>query len=212
VRRPRFSRAAINLIAGASRGNLRLLNALFDQALRRASERSRTRIDSRLVWRAASELGLPVRRPLARTAAALGAILAVGLLALPFVRQQDGPSDASVPRTSDPEVRGISSDPLKAQEVEPASIASAQRLDGDQLFQAFRGAALERAAKLASAPDVRGLLKLQDEVIRWERETAYANHEAVKDLLLEFERLTNDARARQLAIDRELLLEHLKQP
>jgi hypothetical protein len=30
--------------------------------------------------------------------------------------------------------------------------------------------------------------------------------------LLEFERLTNDARARQLAIDRELLLEHLKQP
>jgi general secretion pathway protein A len=213
VRRPRFSNAAIDLIVSASRGNLRLVNAVCDHALRRASERSSTRIDSRLVRRAASELGLPVGRPLAKTAAALGAILAVGLLALPFVRQQDDPSDASVPRASDPVVLGASSGPVEAfREVEPASIASAQRLDADQLFQAFRGAALERATRLASAPDVRGLLKLQDEVILWERETGYANHEAVKDLLLEFERLTNDARERQLAIDRELLLEHLKQP
>jgi hypothetical protein len=80
-------------------------------------------------------------------------------------------------------------------------------LSPDQSFPAFQSEALERAARLAAEPDVRGLLKLQDEVHSWDSQTSYASHAAVEGLLGHLERLTDEARRRQLEEDRRLILE-----
>jgi hypothetical protein len=82
----------------------------------------------------------------------------------------------------------------------------------DDGFESRRDRLLERAAVMASQPDVRGLMRLQDEVRSWEQDPDSPGREAVEKLLLELDELTNRARERQLGLDRRLLLERGEQP
>jgi hypothetical protein len=70
--------------------------------------------------------------------------------------------------------------------------------------------ALDHAAHLTTVPDVKALLKLEEATNLWDTETGFANHSEIKSLLTELERLTNEARQRQLDEDRRLFLESSK--
>jgi general secretion pathway protein A len=191
---PRFSAGATTLIAAASKGNPRTVNAICDRVLARASGRSSNGVNERLVQAVARDLGLvdSARAPAAirpRWIAIAAAILITAGALVAFV---------SIPRRS------------AAVAGEPSSPPSAPAADDPKIdrrsFQTVRKTALERAAALATVPDVKGLLKVRDTVLQWEQDTSYENPNAVKDLLTEVERLTNEARARRLALDREQFL------
>jgi len=193
IRGPRFSDAAISLIASASQGNPRQINELCDEILDRASGHASNRIGGRLVARVVRNRGLPdapsTDRPrwLALTAVGLGfgVVLAVAVLAY-----QNGWR-------------------LNPQgQHQPAPLV--QRAADDRPFQALRKTTLDRATTLSTMPDVKGLLKLRDDVLLWEHDTQYENHQAIDDLLTEVERLTNEARARRLALDRQQFLQDAK--
>jgi general secretion pathway protein A len=192
---PRFSGGAMTLIANASQGNPRMVNTICDQALARASDRSSSVVSERVVRGVARELGLPgaARAPIAvpRRWIAIGAAaLAVTAALVTFV---------SSPRRS----ADIADEPLPPSSVQPAG--EDPQIDR-RSFQSVRKSALERAAALSTVPDVKGLLKLRDGILEWAQDTSYDNPKAVKDLLTEVERFTNDARARRLALDREQFL------
>jgi type II secretory pathway predicted ATPase ExeA len=194
VRGPRFSDAAIGVITSASQGNPRQINELCDQILDRASGRASNRIGGRLVTRVVRDRGLPASRStdrprwLALTALGLafGVVFVVAVLAYQ---------------------NGWRLNPERPQRPAPLM----RRADDDRPFQAFRKTTLDRAATLSTVPDVKGLLKLRDDVLLWEHEAQYENHQAVDDLLTEVERVTNDARARRLALDRQQFLQDAKE-
>jgi hypothetical protein len=186
--RPRFTRIAIGVISRCSSGNLRTINLICDRALTLACDLRRDRIGGALAMRAAVELGsgrslARVWRLSPRLAALIVAMLTTsGLLAAALLDGEESRSAA----------------------VEPVAVSS---LSPDQPFPAVRTDALLRAGEMSIEPDVRGLLKLQDEVNVWNRQTNFASRAAVEELLVELQRLTDDARRRQLDRDRELILD-----
>jgi hypothetical protein len=199
---PRFSAGALRVIADASRGNPRLVNAICHEALDRASNQSLTQVNDRLIRGVSRDLGLldaPRRlfnwRP--RWPAIVGSGLAVGLglgLLVAGRMRTAGRAPAVLNQSAAPVVQRPAAEP---------------QIDG-RTFQTLRQTTLTQAAALSTVPDVKGLLKLRDGVLQWQRDTAQANSQALEDLLTEVERLTNDARARRLALDRQEFLDEAK--
>lgn len=189
---PRFTNAAVAVIASRSSGNPRIINMLCDRVLTIALERATDRVSGGLARRAAVDLGLGSRmwQPSHKAAAAIVLTIAVGAL-LTAVLQQRGRVHAT---------SGVASS-LEALSLSPV-----------QPFQTFRREVLQRAVSLSKEPNVRALLSLQDEVHLWDGRTKYASHLAVEALLVEVERLTNDARKRQLDRDGRLILEDSRKP
>ena len=62
------------------------------------------------------------------------------------------------------------------------------------------------SAALAAKPDVRGLMKMQDELPAW-AEQSRVDSDTEERLRNELDRLTEAARAQQLALDRKALLQ-----
>ena len=190
VPRPRFSDAAVSVIARRSSGNPRKINAICDRALTLAAARSADSVSRRLAGRAAADLGwrrrFPALLPAPSSTAALAIVLLVAVAVVALSIHFAGAT---------PALEGRPPVPL------PASLAA------DQPYPAFQSEALERATMLSAEPNVRGLLKLQDEVHSWDSRTKFASHAAVEGLLLQLERLTDEARRRQLEEDRRLILE-----
>jgi len=65
---------------------------------------------------------------------------------------------------------------------------------------------VDRARALAAKPDVRGLMKMQDELPAW-AERSRVSSDTEERLRNELDRLTEAARAQQLALDRKALLQ-----
>lgn len=189
-RRPRFSASAMRQLAVTSKGNPRLLNFMCDHVLARAAEQSGDRIRGRLVRRAALDIGL-ANPPAAshffsapRLAwCAVGVALAV-VVVTPSVYSKRRLAEA----TATPSVV----------------------IRSDEAFDAFRRRTLQRAAGLAAVPDVNELLQLRDDVLSRARNSG-DQRQAFTDLLAELDRITNDARARQLALDHQQFLEYAQQ-
>ena len=193
VRAPRLTRAAVRAIARASRGNPRLVSAICDRVLAIAEDRGPDRISGSHAKRLVADLGLRSERPgFRRPSPAAAAVLVVTAVAGALLAAS---------------LRNGERTPMLAV-VESAAAVSGPA--PDQAFQAFRTDALDRAAHLTTVPDVKALLKLEEATNLWDRETSFANHSAIKSLLIELERLTNEARQRQLDEDRRLFLESSK--
>jgi hypothetical protein len=75
----------------------------------------------------------------------------------------------------------------------------------DSGFAAFSSETLQRATSLAREPDVKALMALREDVLAEGRKSGSAA-QSLEPLLVEIDRLTNDARARRLQLDREALL------
>jgi general secretion pathway protein A len=187
-RTPRITRAARAFIANVSNGNPRLVNAICDRALAAAYDRGTERIGWWRARRAAGDLGLwspfPWNRLQNRKAAA-GLAMVLGIVAFLAASARDGTLiQANIP---------------EAIHQPPASV-------NGESFDALRADALHRAKALASQPDVRALLKLQADVQTWDSGTSFTDHSRVEGLIAELERLTDEARRRQLDLDREQIL------
>lgn len=103
-----------------------------------------------------------------------------------------------------PSVHSKQSSAVAGPQTSSTAMQSADSFDG------FRRTTLQRAAELAAAPDVNGLLRIRAGVVS--RASGSSDpRQAVVDLLKEIDRLTNDARARQLQIDHRQMLEYVKQ-
>ena len=209
VLRPRFAGRAIDLIAQASRGNPRTVNLICDEALTRVANRSGGVVRLRVVKGVVSDLALH-RTPTHNgqfmgIAMGIAASVVVGVVAAGFgvtlLTREVPDSGVASERESD-EIRAES----VLQETLPAgeSTEAVPSFPSDQPFDELRTTALQRASSLSARPDVRAMVNLQNEVRRWERETKTDQHQAVADLLIELEELTNQARVSQLALDREL--------
>jgi general secretion pathway protein A len=208
VLRPRFAGRAIDLIAQASGGNPRTVNLICDEVLTRVANRSKEVVGARVVKRVVTDLGLhgaPTHSPqslgigIGIAASVLVAVVAAGFGATLMTR--DVPEAGVEPGFQRDEVRaeGLLRDAVPA----AGSTEALPSFPPDQPFHELRTTALQRATSLSARPDVRAMVNLQDEVRRWEREAKTDQHQAVADLLIELEELTNQARVRQLALDRE---------
>jgi general secretion pathway protein A len=193
----RFSGRALTAISRVASGNPRLVNQICERALA-ICDRAGGPIGPAVISQATEALRSPAAAPrvwgvkhLAMGVVAI--VLVVIALTVALVRNQE-PVRAVVASTSGDEDKS-------ATEESPSP---------DRRFEAFRQSTLERAAHLSSVPDVKGLLQLHDDVVRWQEEAKYDGAAAVAALLRELERLTNDARLRQLDLDRQLLLEDQK--
>jgi len=129
----------------------------------------------------------PVRRSVLRLAwCALGA----GLVAL-----------AMMPSLSSKRSAAVDAEPDRMR---------APLVRGAESFDAFRGRTLRRAAELAAVPDVRELLRVRADVLSEARRSSDPQ-QAFTDLVTEIDRITNQARARQLELDHRQMLEYSKQ-
>jgi hypothetical protein len=61
---------------------------------------------------------------------------------------------------------------------------------------------------LAARPDVKALLRLRDEVKQRDNELGHRRADLIEALLLEVDRYTDEARARQLELDRRAFLKN----
>jgi hypothetical protein len=73
-------------------------------------------------------------------------------------------------------------------------------------YQALDASARRRARELAARPDVKALLRLRDEVKQRDNELGHRRADLIEALLLEVDRFTDEARARQLELDRRAFL------
>jgi type II secretory pathway predicted ATPase ExeA len=187
---PRFGRAALAAIARASEGNPRVVNLICERALQIAAERGKVRVNRSIVRLAAAYLSPPDPRPRVWGAAATKAtVIVMALVALLFVASALFLA-SSLPTVERP--------PRVNTEATPAPTApSASAPD-------FRADVLARASTLAMKPDVRGLMRLQEEVRS--RQASTPEQPGLVELLVELEELTNQARERQLELDRGRLL------
>jgi type II secretory pathway predicted ATPase ExeA len=193
----RFSGRALTAISRAAGGNPRLVTEICERALA-ICDRAGGTIGPGVIRQATVALGSPAAAPRVwgvkhLAMGVLAIVLVVIALTVALVRNQE-PVRAVVASTSGAEDKG----------------ATEETPSADRRFETFRESTLERAALLASAPDVKSLLQLHDDVVRWQQEAKYEGAAAVAALLRELERLTNDARQRQLDLDRQLFLEDQK--
>jgi hypothetical protein len=75
-------------------------------------------------------------------------------------------------------------------------------------YQALDASTRRRARELAARPDVKALLRLRDEVKQRDNELGQRRAELIEALLLEVDRYTDEARARQLELDRRAFLKN----
>jgi type II secretory pathway predicted ATPase ExeA len=191
---PRFTRGAVGVIASQSSGNPRVINEICGRALEIARQRDASRIGVRTALRAASQLGL--RSGWLALLAALPRIVGAILVALTtiFFSTWWVSGDENVP------------EPKAATAAAPPRPVSGAASAGD--FQRFRSDILDRATTLSRDSDVRALLQLQEQVKQFGSVGSDGNPSSTDKLLLELEGLTDQARLRQLARDRELILKH----
>lgn len=178
---PHFSARAVRRLAAASNGNPRAVNVLCAQGLELAAARQAARIPAHAFGRPGVRLFVPVR-PLAWCAVGLG--LVAFALTPSFYSRVSSARSAHMRAASPPK-------------------------PSDESFDAFRRSTLQRAAELAAVPDVNELLRVRDGIVTRESRSADPQ-QAVTDLLKEIDRITNDARARQLDVDRRQMLEYVK--
>jgi hypothetical protein len=162
-----------------------VIDACCDRAVALARSRGRATVGGRLVLKALAELGaIDLPRLRTRPPAPVAAMLAATIA-----------------------VGAIAAASLQ----QPKLASRAHPAPPAEPFSAFRVATLDRAWRLSDKPDVRGLLTLQAEVRETAGRTANSDPAAVDALLFELDRLIEGARERQLAIDRELILQHATQ-
>ena len=75
-------------------------------------------------------------------------------------------------------------------------------------YQALDVSMRRRARELAARPDVKALLRLRDEVKQRDNELGHRRADLIEALLLEVDRYTDEARARQLELDRRAFLKN----
>jgi hypothetical protein len=75
-------------------------------------------------------------------------------------------------------------------------------------YQALDASTRRRARELAARPDVRALLRLRDEVKQRDNDLGHRRADLIETLLIEVDRLTDEARARQLELDRRAFLKN----
>lgn len=116
------------------------------------------------------------------------------------------PLSAAVPPQQADGASTLPTDAAPALQTDAVSAPQASgHVDVTQDFATFRRTTLDKAAPLATAPDVRGMMRLEDDTKAWDAATNYTSHAAVTAFLIELERLTNEARERQLLADGRLL-------
>jgi hypothetical protein len=76
----------------------------------------------------------------------------------------------------------------------------------DVAYQTFESSTRRRARELAAVPDVKGLLRLREEVEQRGKKLGRQRADLVEQLMLEVVRYTDEARARQLERDRRAFL------
>jgi general secretion pathway protein A len=216
VLRPRFAGRAIDLIAQASRGNPRTVNLICDEALTRVANRSGGVVGLRVVKGVVSDLAL--QRTSTHSGQSLGIALGiaasviVGVVAAGFAVTQltrEAPDPGVASERERDEIRAASV--LQEAPSAGGSTEAVPSFPPNQPFDELRTTALQRASSLSARPDVRAMVNLQEEVRRWERATKSDQQQAIADLLIELEELTNQARVRQLALDRELFRQAQRQ-
>jgi hypothetical protein len=87
---------------------------------------------------------------------------------------------------------------------EPKSTVPASSVD--VAYQAFESTTRRRARELAAVPDVKGLLRLREEVEQRGKKLGKQRADLVEQLMVEVVRYTDEARARQLERDRRAFL------
>lgn len=122
----------------------------------------------------------------------------------PAVGARERPTDAatSKPRAAAPR----SADSGQAQPQPDASTsstgASTSPVDPDTAYRDLESATLQRARELAGRPDVKGLLRLKESVQKRDDQLGKLQPDLIRRILDELTRLTDEARALQLARDR----------
>jgi hypothetical protein len=101
--------------------------------------------------------------------------------------------------TPQPDAPRLSATPKPAGPPSAADVAAYQALDAS---------ARRRARELAARPDVKALLRLRDEVKQRDNELGHRRADVIEALLLEVDRYTDEARARQLELDRRAFLKN----
>jgi type II secretory pathway predicted ATPase ExeA len=193
----RFSGRALAAISRVASGNPRLVNQICERALAICDPAGGT-IGPAVISQATEALRSPAAAP-----SVWGVKhLAIGVLAIVLVVIA---LTAALVRSPEP-----ARDVVASTSGEEDKTATEETPSPDRRFETFRQSTLERATRLSSVPDVKGLLQLHDDVVRWQQEAKYDGAAAVAALLRELERLTNDARLRQLDLDRQLFLEDQK--
>ena len=86
----------------------------------------------------------------------------------------------------------------------------AAQIRADEPFDVFRGRVVQHATELAAVPDVSELLRLRAAVVTRARDSRDPQ-QAITDLLKAIDRITNDARAKQLQLDHRQMPEYAKQ-
>jgi type II secretory pathway predicted ATPase ExeA len=200
---PRLTRSAVRVIARASLGNPGAVSDICDRALAATANGGSLRLTGAEAKRLASDAGLHVPVAVswrAPAAAALVVAIAAGTL---FA--------ASLGMRARPPVRAQAQDEAGPQPNvvvrEPAATPDAPHGEAApvETFQTFQSEVLARATRLSTQPDVLSLLKIHDDVKSWDARSGYADHAAAETLLDEVDRLTNEARQRQLVYDGNLL-------
>jgi type II secretory pathway predicted ATPase ExeA len=197
---PSLTRSAADAVARISHGNPRIVSMLADAALQLVDGQRSKDIDIKQIEHIAVGLGLQqekLPRRISRRAlngalaasAALTAIL-IGSIELTSSRRVETPAPARQLPSSAPE-------PIST----PAHVMNVTDV------ASLRKNALADAERLSAAPDVLGLMQLQTAAKTWDADTHYANHPAVEQLLVELDRITNDAREKQLIEDGRQLRE-----
>lgn len=97
--------------------------------------------------------------------------------------------------------------PSKAPDAQTPEIKTpAPVVDPEVAYRALERTVSPRARQLAARPDVKGLLRLREEIERRDKELGGRQPATVNQLLQELSRLTDEARARQLERDRAAFL------
>ena len=203
IRMPRLTRGAVRVIARASLGNPGAVSDICDRALAATHGGGSFRLTGSQAKQLASDAGLHVpvaaswRAPAA--AALVVAIAAATLFAASLGMRARPSGRAQAQDEPVPQPGVIVREPsatLDAPHGEAAPV---------ETFQTFQSDVLAHATRLSTEPDVLGLLKIHDDVKSWAARSDYAHHTEAEALLDEVDRLTNEARQRQLVYDGNLL-------
>jgi len=131
--------------------------------------------------------------------------------------------DFGTPPAAPPAVRGPEASPVSNTKAEDSTASGSTRpiaeppppapilpplagTDPETAYRSLDATVRTRAELLASRPDVKGLLRLRSEVERRDKELGNKQPDLVGPLLTELQQMTDQARALQLARDRESIL------
>jgi hypothetical protein len=96
--------------------------------------------------------------------------------------------------------------PTQPQAPSPGPKSTVPASPVDVAYQAFESSTRRRARELAAVPDVKGLLRLREEVDQRGKKLGKQRADLVEQLMVEVVRYTDEARARQLERDRRAFL------